>query len=1175
MVTQARGDVTAQGPLGGEYVTVAVHDILAPGTSIRIGNSVTPPGGLPVYPSLGLAFADGTDARFDASADSSEGKSIKLGESGVDGTVSSFMVDARNYASSVADGHREYLQVAIQDQMVARGLDVATGGASRWGWWAYQGLNRLTRYVVRKAGNWLFSSSELAQAALPAGGADSAGLNGSLALLGDGGVALSNRGGPVQLSDGNRTATLPGGTGITVEPGDSGAISLPASLPYAAGAPAPILLAPPGGSTLSSELPSIGVSYPAGYESAVDPTSLILRVNGELVEPAPVGSGPAATWHVPPERSLMEGLNRVKAAVATGSGVWSEAVAEYTATGAPSQPRYLELYPGRTTVTLRWGAVRERDLAGYRVYRAPATGNSFSQISTGLVPTPAFVDSAPPAGGGLYRVTAVDKLGHESLPSAALRGFLNPQATTPAPPAVTGGQATAGDHQAGLTWDAAGQALVWRLQRAEAAGGPFADVPGAGALLAANHYVDPNVYNGHTYWYRLSALGYDGQASSPVTLGPVSPSDVAPAAPQGLTARRSGETVLLDWNPAPEADVTGYYVYRALAGGAFSRLTTSPVRATTLTDLISRDQIVGWQVSAVDAAGHEGAHSATVVVSAQRADARYVLSIAPATGGTVLLNPNTGPIYSYNTNVTLTAQPDDGFTFACWMGDLAGTQSPLTLVIRQDVTGGALFAPIGVAGALPATTLAGSGSMGFANGQGTNAKFFNPSGVALDLQGNLYIADAGNHRIRKVTPAGVVSTFAGSGTMGWQDGPADQARFNQPLAVAVDGNGNVYVADSENHRIRKISSAGQVSTLAGSGIPTLINGQGQAAAFQRPGGIAVDNRGNVYVGDTGNNSVRMISPSAMVSTLAGNMAGGYVDGPTAGARFLRPAGVAVEPGGGLVYVADSGNSRIRKIAGGMVSTLAGSGAEESRDGMGQAAAFANPQGLGLGAGSVLYVTDYAAHRIRRLGPGGQVTTLSGATLGYQDGAIALFDYPRGVAAGPDGDVFVADQGNHVIRRIRTAQQTILPPTGGVITYTTTTRLVTVSFPAGALAGETTITTALADATGLPSGLAPVGGAFAIRAQDGAGAPVTAFPLPLKLEVALGAPEVAGLSPEAPAQLALYYSSENATTWTQATSVFDQGGLRLTASLTHLSRFVITTGESNALPVHEWLPLLLR
>lgn len=325
------------------------------------------------------------------------------------------------------------------------------------------------------------------------------------------------------------------------------------------------------------------------------------------------------------------------------------------------------------------------------------------------------------------------------------------------------------------------------------------------------------------------------------------------------------------------------------------------------------------------------------------------------------------------------------------------------------------------------TTLAGSAGVGgSADGTGAAARFNNPTSVAVDSAGNVYVADRGNATIRKITPAGVVTTFAGSaGTTGQADGAGAAARFNNPAGVAVDGAGNVYVADAFNGTIRKITPAGAVTTLAGSpGTGGSTDGTGAAARFSIVTGVAVDGSGNVYVADQFNNTIRKITPAGAVTTLAGTASlFGSADGTGTAARFDGPTGVAAD-GNGNVYVTDAG-ATIRKITpDGKVTTLAGSGAFGGADGTGAAAQFDAPAGAAVDRSGNVYVADEGNHTIRKITPAGVVTTLAGTAgqRGSTDGtgAAARFNEPAGVAVDGAGNVFVADLANFVIRKITPA-----------------------------------------------------------------------------------------------------------------------------------------------------------
>jgi ABC-type branched-subunit amino acid transport system substrate-binding protein/sugar lactone lactonase YvrE len=268
------------------------------------------------------------------------------------------------------------------------------------------------------------------------------------------------------------------------------------------------------------------------------------------------------------------------------------------------------------------------------------------------------------------------------------------------------------------------------------------------------------------------------------------------------------------------------------------------------------------------------------------------------------------------------------------------------------------------------STLAGTGVPGYADGPGSTAQFNYPSGVALDAAGNVYVADTFNHRIRVIRPGGVVSTLAGDGEVGYRDGTAMQAQFNAPTDVAVDATGVIYVADSRNNRIRTISPERVVTTLAGSGERGFKDGPPEQAEFDGPSRLTVDMGGNVFVSDSldreyrGNHALRRIAPIGTVTTLAGNGQPGLTDGPIAEATFYHLGGLDVDAAGNI-YVADVLSERIRVITSqGMVYTLAGAGASGFVDGPGSEATFLWPKGVVLAGASRLYVADCASNRVR-------------------------------------------------------------------------------------------------------------------------------------------------------------------------------------------------------------------
>jgi serine/threonine-protein kinase len=320
---------------------------------------------------------------------------------------------------------------------------------------------------------------------------------------------------------------------------------------------------------------------------------------------------------------------------------------------------------------------------------------------------------------------------------------------------------------------------------------------------------------------------------------------------------------------------------------------------------------------------------------------------------------------------------------------------------------------------LAVSTLAGSGANSFADGTGSAARFSYPSGVAVDSAGTVYVADTQNNRIRKITSAGVVTTLAGSGANGSADGTGSAAQFWSPFGVAVDSSGTVYVADTNSQSIRKISPAGMVTTLAGGAFGS-ADGTGSAAQFKSPAGVAVDSSGTVYVGDSQNHLIRKITPSGVVTTLAGSGASGSTDGTGSAAPFNYPKGLAVDSSG-TVYVADTNNNRIRKItSAGVVTTLAGSGAYSFADGTGSAAAFYTPSDVAVDSAGTVYVADSNNYRIRKISPAGVVTTLAGGAYGFADGtgSTAQFWGPSGVDIDSLGTLYVGDTSNFRIRKIQ-------------------------------------------------------------------------------------------------------------------------------------------------------------
>jgi serine/threonine protein kinase, bacterial len=321
------------------------------------------------------------------------------------------------------------------------------------------------------------------------------------------------------------------------------------------------------------------------------------------------------------------------------------------------------------------------------------------------------------------------------------------------------------------------------------------------------------------------------------------------------------------------------------------------------------------------------------------------------------------------------------------------------------------------------------GVSGTNNGSGSAARFNNPAAVAVDSAGNVYVADTFNHMIRKITPASVVTTLAGSARHpGAIDEFGTDAQFNTPIGIGVDSAGNVYVSDTINHTIRKITPPGEVTTIAGTpGVKGNLDGTNSAALFNRPHGIAVDPAGNLYVGDTENYEIRKITPMGsdwVVTTLAGTGFAGMDDGNGIGASFSKATGVTVSTNG-TVFVGDTDNHTIRMITpAGDVTTIAGlPGSSGSADGTGFDAQFNSPRHVALDKAGNLYVADRDNQKIRKVSKVDTdwvVTTIAGlvGNAGTNDGvgSEARFSSPIGIVVDNAGKVYVADYNNHRITK---------------------------------------------------------------------------------------------------------------------------------------------------------------
>jgi uncharacterized protein (TIGR03437 family) len=462
------------------------------------------------------------------------------------------------------------------------------------------------------------------------------------------------------------------------------------------------------------------------------------------------------------------------------------------------------------------------------------------------------------------------------------------------------------------------------------------------------------------------------------------------------------------------------------------------------------------------------------------------------------------------------------------------------------------------------TTVAGNGASGYSGdgGSAISAQLHLPAGVALDAAGNLYIADAHNNVIRKVS-GGLISTLAGNGTAGFSgdSGPAASAQLNQPTGVALDGTGSVYIADSANNRVRKVS-AGVITTLAGNGTAGFAGDSGPAASAQlnQPAGVALDSSGNLYIADTANNRIRKITGST-ITTVAGTGAPGSAGafsgdaGAAVSAHLNAPASVALDAAGNL-YIADSGNNRIRKVSGGTISTVAGTGSPGfSGDGASAtAAALDAPTALALEAAGNLYIADTANDAIRRVS-GGTINTIAGGgeSLGDNGAATsAALSAPQGIALDATGNVYVADTQDNRVRLLTPVPLAIAAP-DSLPSGTVGAAYTAVTFTASGGAGGYTWSV-----TGLPKGFTFTAGGvlsgtpaaaatstlpFTVKDSSGTTAGVS-----LSLTVSVPVPAISTLSPASvTAGAAAFTLTVNGTGFTTGTTI-QWNGTSLTTKL---------------------------
>lgn len=403
-----------------------------------------------------------------------------------------------------------------------------------------------------------------------------------------------------------------------------------------------------------------------------------------------------------------------------------------------------------------------------------------------------------------------------------------------------------------------------------------------------------------------------------------------------------------------------------------------------------------------------------------------VTSIAPATGVYGTLVTITGKNFSTTTvNNTVKVNGVAAAVTTATATELkivippkAGTGAVTVEVGMQTITGPVwthIFQPT-------VSTFAGSGTAGYADGTGTSAQFNfgSYSGLCSDVAGNIYVAERANYRIRKITPAGVVTTVAGSGTSGFVDGPAATAQFNSLRGITVDGLGNLFVADQGNHCIRKISTSGIVSTFCGTGVNGFADGAATVAQFSFPISIIYDNAGNSFYVSDQNYRIRKITSTGIVTSIAGNGTSGFADGTGTAAQFSLLDGLGIASNGDII-AADINNNRIRRVTqSGTATTYAGTGVNSEVNGPVASAAFSFPIGITIDTDGNVYSCQQFRNNIRMISSSGIVSVFAGtSSTGNTNGTgnAATFNNPRAIIRTSNGIIYIMDSSNEIIRKI--------------------------------------------------------------------------------------------------------------------------------------------------------------